>query len=893
MGIYQLDLDLLETACKGYEESAERLRGDIEALYGTVAKTSEDIYSGTDGDTFRSGLTNYTQTRFTSLWEETEKLGKTLLSGLEGGCACRKICNDFILALGGESCVSSAQGLRGMLYCDQEIIMELKDLCRKAVMEAYTVRESADAIDDILSGLSMSHINSYQYTNTIREGCDKVERLEQHSLNLTSYAVAVESADDSLWMALSGSPFPTMSAFSFEIMDPQTKTVSDIMNQPVDHLSDADKEILDKNLRILIENNEISELEKLAEQMGTHPKGWTAGDIYVAARILDFSENNCSERAASAVYDRMKKVTLVEKTSEMHNASFVSSYTVYIYEVSLDETISERILNELHPDTNGLTYYSLQRRRNYTERVEKIVQGLTPQEPGADFTISFKSEDGRLVSIFETKEGKSELSSVDMNTVLGKEGIACLGRLGFTPSEKRALMSCIYTDEDIAFIGELANADTEQSYRKVFQSCPDDLSVYTKLGLYNYSLALLDKNIQYNDNLKITSQNLDPLEHFVNGMLYRKSDSSMYDDFENGIDHAFTIDYRDGYLQSMIMAGEIQMDAIKNQMKNNYKDSAYIRENLPVFDESAQMLSLYSTLACRQFERPDYSMENYIRISNLDLDNNAWETILGEDMNQVMFSYLEEIMYDDQPISQSPVAEIEIIKSSGKDIAVDYLNADYVKKATAAKYALPKEILGKCVTSITDSHPKLAIVAKSADLIESGVSIINAYQEVEETGDVIYSMLGGTQISYKEKDDFVFKDPVAVIGGQYDANAFIKMTWLENEGLKGFPGVDTQAMETISKKIETDIIEKDQSLYYRYEKDIHTLYEQYILIQGKPYIETKENQYKNLVFPSITPDNVINAINNIEDSCASALNGLDYIDYNIINNYYLRNQNES
>ncbi|MEY8266731.1 hypothetical protein AALA79_10230 [Lachnospiraceae bacterium 64-25] len=122
------------------------------------------------------------------------------------------------------------------------------------------------------------------------------------------------------------------------------------------------------------------------------------------------------------------------------------------------------------------------------------------------------------------------------------------------------------------------------------------------------------------------------------------------------------------------------------------------------------------------------------------------------------------------------MAEIEIIKSSGKDIAVDYLNADYVKKATAAKYALPKEILGKCVTSITDSHPKLAIVAKSADLIESGVSIINAYQEVEETGDVIYSMLGGTQISYMEKEGLIFKDPVAVIGGQYDANAFLKMT---------------------------------------------------------------------------------------------------------------------
>lgn len=886
MGIYQLDLDLLEAACKGYAESAERLRGDIESLYGTVTKTSEDIYSGTDADTFRSGLTNYTETRFTSLWEETEKLEKTLLSGLEDGCACKKICNDFILALGGEGCVKTAEDLRGTLYCDQEIIMDLKDLCRTAVMEAYTVKESADAIDDILSGLSMSHVNSYQYTNTIREGCRKVERLEQHSLDLTSYASSVENADDSLWMALSGSPFPTLSAYNFEIMDPQTKTVSEIMNQPAHQLTDADKEILDKNLRILIENNEIIELEKLAEQMGTHPNGWTAGDIYVAAKILDYCENNCCVNAASAVYDRMKKVTLVEKTSEMYDASFVSSYTVYVYEVSLDANISGRILNELNPDTNGLAYYSLQRRRNYTERVERTAQGLTPQEPGADFTISFKSEDGRLVSIFETEKNKSELSSVDMNAVVGKEGIACLGRLGFSSSEKQALMSCIYTDEDVAFIGKLANADTEQSYREVFQSCPDDLSMYTKLGLYNYSLALLDKNIQYNDNLKITSQNLDPLEHFINGMLYRKSDSSMYDDFENGIDHAFTIDYRDGYLQSMIVAGEIQMDAIKNQMKNNYKDSAYIKENLPIFDESAQMLSLYSTLACRQFERPDYSMENYMRISNLDLDNNAQKTILGGDMNQVMFSYLEEIMYDDQPISQSPVAEIEIIKSSGKDIAVDYLNADYVKKATEAKYALPKEILGKCVTSITDSHPKLAIAAKGADLIESGVSIVNAYQEVEETGDVIYSMLGGTQISYMEKDGFEFKDPVNVMGGQYDANAFLKMTWLENEGLKGFPGVDRQSMINITYEIENQILSTSS-----FENE-HTLYEQYLLIQGKPYIAEKENSFKRHIISNISPNDIINAINNLENSCTDTLNGLDYLDYNIIDTYYLENTHE-
>lgn len=90
MAIYQLDLNLLEAARDGFQESAEKLNMDIETLYGTVAKTSEDIYSGVDADAFRNGLTDYTQTRFTELWEQTEKFGKALTEGLENGKNCKK-----------------------------------------------------------------------------------------------------------------------------------------------------------------------------------------------------------------------------------------------------------------------------------------------------------------------------------------------------------------------------------------------------------------------------------------------------------------------------------------------------------------------------------------------------------------------------------------------------------------------------------------------------------------------------------------------------------------------------------------------------------------------------------------------------------------------------------
>lgn len=894
MAIYQLDLDLLETARDGFQESAEKLNMDIETLYGTVAKTSEDIYSGVDADAFRNGLTDYTKTRFTELWEQTERFGKALTDGLENGKRCKKICNDFTLTLDGTSNGKAWEDMRGMLYCDQDTIMWLQQICRLAMSEANSIRESASAIDDILSGLQMTHFDSTQYTDVIREGCNKVDRLQQHSSDLTTYASAVEASDESLRLGVDDFTFMTPEEARLLPADPQTKAITAIMNKPVSELTKEDKDIIDKNLRILTQNNEIIELETLARQMGNRPDGvWTAGDIYVAARIIDYSETKCDAMVASAVYNRMKKVTQIEAKSDVHTNSV---YTAYTYEVSLDSEITGRILKELDPVMDGLAYYSLQRRRNYTESIEKTVYGLSSKEPDIDFDISFKKADGKLISVFETEGKTVELSSVNMNKIVGAEGTSCLSNLGFSESEMTALMSCIYTDDDITFIGDLAKANTETDYREVFQNNPDNLSPYTKLGLYNYSLALLDKNVTYDDKMKITEQNFEQLENFINGMLYRKSESSMYDDFEAGNRNAFKIDYRPQYLQAMITAGEIQMDTTRSQMKSNYENSAFIRGILPVFAENTQMLSLYSTLECRLSEYPGYSLENYIQISGLGLDNNPQENVLGNDMNCIMFSYCEEVMYDDQPSvyrangTEKPIInEIEIMKSLGKDIAVDYINDDYVKKAKEAKYAFPKAVLEQCVAIILAFNPEIGTVTEGVDLINRGISVSEAHSEANETGEKIYSMLGGTQISYKEKDGFAFEDPVPVMGGQYDANAFLKMTWLENKGLKEFPDVDTSSMEESTDIIVNQINDTNNSSTI----DKRTLYEQYLLIQGKSYENGKEHSFHAQALDDITPDNIVDAIDNLEDLCADGLRGLNYLDYNIIDKYYFGSKNEN
>ncbi len=96
-------------------------------------------------------------------------------------------------------------------------------------------------------------------------------------------------------------------------------------------------------------------------------------------------------------------------------------------------------------------------------------------------------------------------------------------------------------------------------------------------------------------------------------------------------------------------------------------------------------------------------------------------------------------------------------------------------------------------------------------------------------------------------------------------------------------------MEYTGTKIEMQINKIEQNPNKRFEENEHTLYDQYLLLQGKPYVDAKEDSFKEHFLSNITPDNILDAMKNLEYSCSTALNGLDYLNYDIISNYYLGN----
>lgn len=396
-------------------------------------------------------------------------MGAALDNGLDDARGCKKLCNDFVISLGGDGNGKSKEDMRGELYCDQSVIGQLKATCMTAMSYADSVRMETTAIDNILAGLEMVQLNSAQYTNAIREGCDKVDKLEDHSRELTAYASAAEMIDESFKNALDACVSPVLiselGTYTENDISPQADILIEIMNKSVEELTEADMKLMDKNLRILPENNDIAGLQKVAENIGNGVDGeWTVCDVHVAAKILNYGEVNCNANLAVTIYNKMKKVELIETNYEVHTNSSRTTYVYYVYKVNLDENKVTAILGELDPEKNGLTYYSLWKRSKYIGRVVKARWGEYAAEPGADFSITFSDIDGKLGSVFKADGKEVEIISLDMNEVMGEEEIAKMLAMGYgyeavaiglTPSEIEILEKrgiCLIK-EDITNVG--------------------------------------------------------------------------------------------------------------------------------------------------------------------------------------------------------------------------------------------------------------------------------------------------------------------------------------------------------------------------------------------------------------------------------------------------------
>ena len=193
------------------------------------------------------------------------------------------------------------------------------------------------------------------------------------------------------------------------------------------------------------------------------------------------------------------------------------------------------------------------------------------------------------------------------------------------------------------------------------------------------------------------------------------------------------------------------------------------------------------------------------------------------------------------------------------------------------------------MSMIADSHPMAEKVVSTVDDAIDMAEYMGSYQDLYEIDDDISQMLWGSQIVYEVSHDHSHEDPVGVISGPYDANALLKRTNLEKKGLISFLGVNEITLKDEAIKILDEANSKTGLLNYKVRKE---LYNQYFILTGEAGIDEdkKTNQVQTLA--DLTSADAMKVINNLENDNTRAMGGLNYINYNIIDNFYCKERNK-
>ena len=448
----KMNLDRMKEAmetCKATAINVEAVIGDVK----TTMTGLEDNYMGEDADILQEQMGKFLEDKVGDLCRNAGAMERALTQGLENARFCKDYCQHFPDALegGANGAKSDNKEIPGNLFCDYDAVMGLMDMCTEAENMGEEIRQSTYAIERVLD-LEVVSFDVETYTSAVRAECDKIERLGAHRRNLENYGDYVETTDRELAAALAGIYDTFMTPESAERSKLAYKSINvkikkmqedkkklekfhtdiliDSMDKSIENISEEDRRIIDEVLTELIENEEMKELKKIVDSMGDSiDGGWTAGEIYVAAKLLDYGENNYNEELLTEIYSKLMKERLINIASEIHTNT---NKTTYTYEVRFDEEAVANILKELDPYKNGLAYYSLQRRSFYCARDKRVVYGSFPKEPGACASVTVNEVDGKLVSIIDVGGAKTEIESMDMNKVIGKEEIGKMLARGYT-----------------------------------------------------------------------------------------------------------------------------------------------------------------------------------------------------------------------------------------------------------------------------------------------------------------------------------------------------------------------------------------------------------------------------------------------------------------------------
>ncbi len=204
MAIYKISLDRLEDTIQCYKTQREKLSETIEYADTTVGNISLDVYEGTDAIRMKTGIKEQKEKKLQPLEELMDGTEQRLQDALYWNRTCKDYCQQFEDILDGNMVLfaGSGEGVSGYAYCHQEKITNIRQECAEVKSSREEIEKGMEEIRELLAGLKKVSYDYETPIGKIKEGCQKLERIEDYSRGLWTYSFHMEQADSNLSQGL-------------------------------------------------------------------------------------------------------------------------------------------------------------------------------------------------------------------------------------------------------------------------------------------------------------------------------------------------------------------------------------------------------------------------------------------------------------------------------------------------------------------------------------------------------------------------------------------------------------------------------------------------------------------------------------------------------------------
>lgn len=811
--IYQIDLDKFRYAKKEFRKSAADLDNIKENIEKEIADTCENTYIGADSRFLNISLKCFLNNDYTEMRERIEKIGEILSDGLNEGRTCKDYCQHFISILRGEfpGIIEGGENIRGKLFCDMEKIETTSTGCQDVADSKELIDKGMDDIDETLSGLRKVSFDYQTQTGNVRNACKQLERLETYSTALSTYAQNVESLDLTLKTKFDEcydeNTVPNDIYWKRKYADVEEKLdiFISLIEKPNETLTAREREEIQKLTERLVESGNVEAMKTIVQKINEkNVEDWGNEDAQISAAVWKYGFEQEKTEVLEVMLNEMAEVSYGPVTIVRENGR---AFETVPCTACISAEKVEAILNCLDSTENGEAYFSLSRWGKFAAQKVCVKRGETVC--GGDEMPQFlveKGKDGIQVTITYGKTEKT-LGTVDMNKVFGESGERTLRGLGFSEKDILNLKCSVYEDEDIVFMEKLAKANSVEAYADVFQENPDNLSIYTQRGLYLYAHLLWKGGIPYDvDTAMVQVSEIDMTNYttFMNGLLYCMSPEDVagsYQDSKFGL--TWTEDYREKYLAILSAVGENVLSCQREQIRCSYKDTEMLKQQLPLYQMSANETVLYETILSVMEDDVYFydKMRGHMEVQN-------WLNLANCEETQFLYDLDLCIKYDGMCNGNKVIGgkyregeplHVRVRCDSGNAISTAKNRSRLIDAERERQWAVPNAILDTAWLAATIIQPESALLGTAisgVSTVKDSAGIVNGVLEAER-----YEEKCRNDLELVYFGDLIRNGEKTITEGIYSAETLLKTIRFEEEGYS-FLAEDIESIE--SKILDTD-----------------------------------------------------------------------------------------